>query len=215
MALQGCRIVCVGGTGLQQTVRHTAARMGATTRDVIDYSCTHLLSTEQEDTVKFTQCFYPWVRIVHVRWIARCWMRAKRASEREYDLAFYLAAQRTGTSTRLSCSNVFFTELGAFHAAERMVEPLSLTSLLAGKGNPRHLKVWPALCERLQGTTFWGGATRGINWRARRAVVMALARARPRRHRRRPRVASDGPAHVLVAVGNMPPDIQRAIIEYL
>jgi len=191
-----------------------ATVMGATTRDDVDYSCTHLVSAELEDTVEFTQSFYPWIRIVHVRWIAKCWMRAKRASEREYDLAFYLAAQRTGTSTRISCRNIFFSELTVFHAVEEQVAPLSLKSLLAGKGNPRSLAVWPWVCKLMQDTDFWGHLVRDINWRARRTVVMALTGS-VRRPRSRPRVARDGPAHVLRRVAHMPPDIQRAIIEYL
>ena len=70
----------------------------------------------------------------------------------------------------------------------------------------------------LEGTVFWGHLVRNRNWQARRAVVLALARhARdpvPKR-RKRPRYASDGPAHVLLRVAGLPCVLKRAIVEYL
>ena len=218
MILSGCRVVCLGSRGLKDLIRHMVTQMGATTYDVVDYSCTHLVGASMNDeTIAFTQSFYPWVRIVHARWVARCWTRGRRASEKEYDLPFYLQAQRTGTYTILGCKNIFFAELMLFDLVQLQIGATALKDVLRNTDARSHAR-WPWICHMLKNTVFWGHFVRNRNWMARRQAVMALARHAKdpvSKRRKRPRLASDGPAHVLLRVASLPCELTRSIVEYL
>ena len=219
MILSGCRIVCLGGRGLQDSVRYMATQLGADTRDVVDYSCTHLLGVDMNnDAITFTNSFYPWIRVVHVRWIARCWTRGVRASEKDYDLPFYLQAKQTGTYTTLGCKNIFFAELTLFNFVNANIGGNKLASLLHDRLNARSYSSWIYVCRMLKDTLFWGHLVRNLNWQARRSVMLGLARysvSKAPKPRKRPRCSSDGPAHVLLRVARLPCDLLRNIIEYL
>jgi len=220
MALVGCRICCTGPLGLRQTVEHMASELGATYAIHLDYSCTHLLATEITADVYYARKYLPWVRVVHQRWIGRCQLLGQRERECGYDLSYYLAARRTGTSTRRGCCNVFFREVGLFHRVEGRLwsqhgKCQVLRHVLANCDVRKH-RIWRYARDLLLDTTFWGHLIRQRNWEARRTVMMTLDQiGEGPPPRKRMRVASDGPAHTLLALRAMPKEIWRAVVEFI
>jgi len=198
-----------------------ASELGATYAIHLNYGCTHLLATEITADVYYARKYLPWVRVVHPRWISRCQLRGQRERECNYDLGYYLAAQRSGTSTRRGCCNIFFQELGMFHKVEARLGltggPNDLGLLLGGRANcdVRKHGIWSWARDLLLDTTFWGHMIRQRNWEARRTVMMALYRGVGPTPRKRMRMARYGPACTLLALQAMPTDMWRVVVEYI
>lgn len=209
MALEGCRLACIGPTGLRHSVSYMASQLGGT-YSIDLHRCTHLVATTCR-----REPFGPWVMVVHPRWLTRCYQLHQRVPERHYEPTFYHAARRCGTRTRLGYPDIFWDEVGLFHMAEGHLSGLG--TLLRGRGDMavRSMPGWRAAAVLLQDTVFWGAKIREMNWRARAVVMMALGRPERPERRRYMRRCSDGPAHVLRDVAPLPDILIRYIVEYL
>jgi hypothetical protein len=150
---------------------------------------------------------------VHPRWLTRCYMLQKRVPERHYEPTFYRTARQCGTRTVLGYPDIFWDEVGLFYMAQGQCSELG--RLLRGDGDmvARHHSGWRAAVGLLQDTVFWGATVRNMNWRARRLVMMALARySRMRsRHMRRTRK----PAHLLTKIACLPDTLVRTVVEFI
>ena len=221
--LRGCRIACSAISGVHDSAAFMASHLGASWAFGVELDTTHLLVTDANDATAATaRKFCPWVHIVHVHWLCKCYRRHERADERRYDAAFYVSARRTGTRTALGSKDTFFAEVGLFHAVESLLPSFiqaPLRHVLLGNVgyDPREHPIWPTACRYLQHTIFWGPLIRERNWRARRHLIMAIESdgAASRRPRKRPRDCQDGPAHVLRRVAQLPKELRRIVVEFV
>ena len=212
--LSGCRLCCVGAGShaLAPSVSHMASELGATYSLDMGYGCTHIVSVAHlEEAVRA----WPWVKVVHPRWLTRCFNRRARVAESEYEPVFYHAARRCGTRTSLGWRDIFFDEVGLFQMVEdRLGRGVELGRQLHQVSFREHA-VWVHARDTLLDTVFWGRHIRNLNWRARRSVMLALKHGARRRGRLRMRVASDGPAHVLLSLASIDRALVRCVVEYL
>lgn len=220
--LQGCRLACSAVIGVYDSAKVMAANLGSSWAFDVDMSTTHLLVTSMDDAFAvMTQRLCPWVHVVHVHWLCRCYRKRQRADEKSYDPTFYTSARRTGTRTIFGSKETFFSEVGHFHAVESLLpsyldEPLRHILLGSLGYDPREHFIWPAACRYLQDTVFWGHLVRERNWHARRTLIMSLELKKPgKMPRKRPRDCQDGPAHVLTRVAQLPKELRRIIVGFV
>jgi len=210
-----------------------ASELGATYSLGVDYRCTHIVTVNVGSLVETALAMWPWLSVVHPRWLTRCWNTGTRAPEPEYEPTFYHAARRCGTRTCLGWRDTFWDEVGLFHMAEAhfpgspSLGKLMGDELRRGPSSGLCPRTMPGLCPRtmpgwcyardlLVDTVFWGRQVRGLNWRARGTVMMVLyGPQRDRMPRPRRRITRSGGVTVLLALARMDANLVRCVIEFL
>lgn len=221
--LRGCRIACTALSGVNESAAFMATYLGASWAPGLDHSTTHLLVTDMHDaTVSIAEKYCPWVKILHLHWLCKCYRRCCRAVEDHYEITFYMSARRTGTRTTLGSKDTFFTEVGLYHRVENQMSNFvgsPLRHVLRGKVHydPREDIIWSTACRLLKDTVFWGPMIRERNWHGRRHVMMALAKAgdQCKPPRKRPRKCRDGPAHIMLRVAYLPWELRKLIVMFV
>ena len=211
MALQTCYVHLAGPAGLVDSMRFMVTSLGG-----------HVVPAWQEQQATHVVCMQPRphrdteVAHVHPLWVARCYNTKSRADERRYDLRYLRLVEACGTSPLLGSVDQYDRELPQFHAVEVLLytydKRVSLGKALQGACadfDLRDSEVWPYAWHMLHKTVFWGDGVRALNWRARRTLMLCLARAHARGHG--PQDVGM-PASLLLALG---PDLARAVILYL
>lgn len=225
--LLGTRVHCSGSPQLRNTVQFIVHSLGGSYSLTPSPSCTHIVASEVDHTVKVCRLYHPDIPVVHPRWLTKCWTARMMASIDPHMLFYVLEAQRTGTSTRYGSSLLFYTELPRFLCVEREVRnylpeyialpPRWLARFLGGPLEVRSCtRTWNLVWQQLSDTTFWGFQLRQMNWEARRVYLMALIRAAPRlKERKRMRGVADGPVLALKRLAFLPDVLWPVVLKYL
>lgn len=224
MALSGCYLGFVGPEGALIRLMPTVHSLGGTWMTYASaMGCTHLIAgspLEPQDWAALEGLTGP--RMVHEDWLhAVAAGEALASDDYRYELTWYLAARRTGTTTAVCSRDQFYLELGFFHMIEAAfglgaMQCNYLGLLLQGRAgcDVREHPKWGEVRFWLLQTECWGYLVKRLNWRARGPLMMALARGGGPRTRKNMRTASEG-LHVLLRVRDMLPELRRAIVEFL
>ena len=222
LPLQGCAIAYSVPEHRDMYMHFLIEYLGATIKSEVDDDTTHLLVTDSlGEPALAAKHFCPWVQVVHMHWLLRCYVLCQKVKEDQYEADFYVSAKRTGTSTYLGTKEEFYFELGQFHAVECYLPNFvdqPLRHILSGRvqGDPRQHPIWKRASQKLQHTTFWGHYFKDRAWEARKHVVLSLQRAElSRKPRKRPRRCQDGPAHELLALAQLPAELMQYIVLFL